>query len=85
MSKKLFISWTVMWIILVGMYIHSAVVQEQNVNLKKVNFQLEAGDKIYIVDKSATSVRLYCTPKEAKKYYLKVPEGKIFEGTWTLR
>lgn len=84
MSKKYFIISLVLWLVLVAFYVHSAVVREKTVNLKNIDFLLEAGDKIYIFDAGA-KVRVYCTPADAKRYYLKVPEGKTFGGMFTLK
>lgn len=62
----------------------AAIVTEKNISQKKVEFDLSAGDKIYVFEAGA-NVRVYCTPKVARKYYLKVPEGKTFKGTWVLK
>lgn len=82
--KKFFYVSLIIWIVFIGYHIHSATVQERNVNLKEVRFTLTEGDKIYIFDKGA-KVRTYCDPPEKRKYYLKVAEGKIFTGVWKLK
>ncbi len=85
MSNKKFLCVSLIgWILFIGMFVYAAIITERDVSAKQVNFRLEAGDKVYIFEKGA-SVRVYCTPKEARKYYLKVPEGKTFSGIWNLR
>jgi len=84
-SKKVIRLFLLAIVCFIVFQVYAAIVKEQVVNLKKVNFNLEAGDKIYVFDKEATKLRIYGAPPGTKKYYLKVPEGKMFEGTWTLR
>ncbi len=81
--KKFFYVSLILWLVLIASMVYS-LVQQKTITSSQYKFRLSAGQKIYIF-KADANVRVYCTPKEAKEFYYKVPEKKTLSGVLVLK
>lgn len=76
--KKFFYLSLIVWLILIANVVYS-LVQKRTITSEQYRIDLSAGQKIYTF-KAGANVRVYCTPKDAREFYYKVPAGKSLSG-----